>query len=102
MSYTPGPWRLKRDKDGEEFSFVESEKDGRPIASLGFLVAVGEVEDRANARLIVAAPEIFAALKETARHLEEDTALHPDLHPVGKCPVLDMARAAIAKAEATP
>ena len=42
--------------------------------------------------------DMLAALKLAEDHLQEDI-WKGDSHPVGRCPVLDVVRAAIAKAE---
>ena len=95
--HTPGRWRYQREDDFEPglrhrilFEvYTENGLYGNPATCT----------KEADARLIAAAPELLEALKEAIQHLKEDDALFPALHPVGKCPVLERAKAAIAKAE---
>jgi hypothetical protein len=83
--HTPGPWRT-----GDVFNTVFGPPNGTPAPRTVATVARG---DKANARLIAAAPELLAALQE----------IHA-LDSVGGMAVvrfnraLDIARAAIAKA----
>jgi hypothetical protein len=95
--HTPGPWRYQGETtrrlnqpDSAVFEVYTA------TGEYGHPATCGKEED---ACLIAAAPELLAALKETVSHLMEDDKLFPALHPVGKCPVLINARAAIAKAE---
>jgi hypothetical protein len=85
--FTPGPWEAV----GTSVYF-------RGLVRGGFDIR-GCPNSEANARLIAAAPDLLEALKEVVQHLKEDDALFPALHPIGKCPVLEMAKAVIAKAE---
>lgn len=89
--YTPGPWRIGTPPPNGE----------QTIGTLnGLMVAVATTgaemeETKANARLIAAAPELLAALIETARCLE----WHSQHHGVGMDAVaVKNARAAIARA----
>ncbi len=100
MSHTPGPWRYERATDG----FRAPDKDDFQIVAQNS-VCPGTVwggaftpEGKANARLIAAAPDLLEALKALATAHQQTIegegfdAEHCD------CPVLDDARAAIAKA----
>jgi hypothetical protein len=55
-TFTPGPWK-KAPTHGSIFG-----ADGVLVATTGYRVAVGSVEDDANAVLITAAPELFDVL----------------------------------------
>lgn len=66
--HTPGPWKLLKNEDSEEYTVTT--KDGEPnyhrglaSVSFGFSEPV-ETEQHANAKLIAAAPEMFAILDE--------------------------------------
>lgn len=69
-AHTPGPWRLKRDANREEYSVNVPPKDPGAvgylqIASLNFgFDEPFESQQHANARLIAAAPDLLAALKK--------------------------------------
>ena len=84
-THTPGPWHIDNETDYR--IYVES--------SFGVIAKVGpfaeiDDEDKANARLIAAAPDLLAACEEAYAFLSaEDLAWLPSL------------RAAIAKAKGT-
>ena len=88
--HTPGPWQVNRKvrtsvetvADGQGFNLIADCSDPDNVRP--------SVEDRANAALIAAAPELLAAL-------EQLVALYPD-SPIPE--VWDEAREAIAKARA--
>ena len=81
--YTPGPWIV-----------VESKRT-LIVAESGHRVATCEDLSTANARLIAAAPELLAAIKQIARLSE--TA---DRHRLDVASMLgDIARAALVKVE---
>jgi hypothetical protein len=88
--HTPGPWCY------DDHNFLIDSADGYPIASVKLptkatypqSVKTKDPERAANARLIVAAPELLKALKEFVKLRSDD--LGPDLEPLRK---------AIAKAE---
>lgn len=102
--HTPGPWRLRMIDSGmcngvaigatvlppEPFT-------GPPIAEVGSSIA--------NARLIVAAPDLLEALRPFAAREECEIGVRPseddDLHnqACGECGTILIARRAIAKAE---
>ena len=91
--HTAGPWEIHSTNNGftridanprwYDFVRVVTELDGAP-----------SLEGQANARLIAAAPDLLAALKE-ARHALSYIARHSDTAD----DVIDAADAAITKAE---
>jgi hypothetical protein len=100
LKHTPGPW--KASKDLKRY-WIES---STPKVLGGH--AVAEVTDddcdsdeaQANARLIAAAPDLLAALKQVLKHVEDPTV---DRVPEWCCTLCatyrGIARDAIAKAE---
>lgn len=62
ISHTSGPWKVIVGAMDEDFA-LSVEGAGGMIAAVGPLGEPDE-EDQANARLIAAAPELLAALKE--------------------------------------
>lgn len=65
--HTPGPWAATRWQLFEPLCGVQiavSANDRRAIALTGLEGDKDEAESRANARLIAAAPELLAALKQ--------------------------------------
>lgn len=95
--HTPGPWKV-----GAASSAVyEPSNDARAIALMP--TANWAIETReANARLIAAAPELLAALREAVPYMEAELArAFPPHNPASPLSLaLKGARAAIAKAEA--
>jgi len=106
--YTPGPWRYIREaisgmQDGYNIMGNRSipliataaiKPDGDELN--GHEPAYKESEARANARLISAAPDLLAALKEAEKHLSN---ICPNRYNGGEAlSTLSQARAAIAKA----
>jgi len=81
--WTPGPWRM-------DLSGVES-KHQRVCDVLASSLA----ERNANARLIAAAPELYAALESLLTH---DSAAGPCDVPGLKCDCYERARAALKRA----
>lgn len=63
--HTPGPWKLKRERSGDEYGAVIG-ADGELVATTGYRVRVGSNEDDANARLIARAPAMFELLTRVA------------------------------------
>lgn len=106
MSETPwtkGPWSL-----------TTSEPPGQWVMSSGTAMGPGRLQRQdvgrfmggsttppetaeANARLISAAPELYAALEAAEGHLKE-TLEDPRWHPIHDCPVLCQVQRALAKA----
>jgi hypothetical protein len=100
MVHTPGPWVV----EGESGNNGEAEvivSDKRTICwtacSLNEDDDFTSDEDRANALLIAAAPELLAALKRLTRHADGD--LLPRSH---RSEALNAALDAIKKAERKP
>jgi hypothetical protein len=55
MSYTPGPWRVRRSNHSDKYRYVQIGKDAN-YTTLDLLAA--------DARLISAAPDLYEALQE--------------------------------------
>ncbi len=95
--HTPGPW--KYNANGEVFSPDGTDGDDTLIcvvgASSGFRShAYNRIGGKAvadHARLIAAAPDLLASLRDMVRY--------DDLPPAEQQPAVERARAAIAKAE---
>lgn len=83
VKHTPGPWS----SDG---SGNITHQDKQPIAFVNW-TAYGE--GKANARLIVAAPDLLAALKSIAIAMDDEVLVHDDQREAMRA-----ATAAIAKA----
>jgi hypothetical protein len=97
-AHTPGPWQFYELTNGRNapdgLGYIRAlPEDGMEIAHHGDSGRSTE-ENRANALLIVAAPEMLAALKLAAVILEG--AIHPGCRKPGDG--LDQIRAVIAKA----
>lgn len=105
--HTPGPWVVGGESGNDsEAEFIVTKDESRTIAWTtntfdadaddGYGSEVITEEDRANGRLIAAAPELLEALKSVVDQLEGIGI--PDWHGAeGLC--LESAKAAIAKAE---
>lgn len=84
MSYTPGPWKWIKETEIDAWSLgpgvlLTDYTDGTPA---------GDDLDKANARLIAAAPELMEALQEALRYVspplnEYDMSAEAMTH--GKC-----------------
>lgn len=106
-AHTPGPWLFVAEGtecDGVNVRYSVSSEDATSIASgqsqehmADISGAILEGECIANARLIAAAPELLAALRDLIEQFEE----HDERNREPECPVcyaVQQARAAIAKA----
>ena len=69
--WTPGPWRTEFEQEEEfegepdpTYGKLTVESEFGCVALIGPLGPVKDDEDRANARLIAAAPDMFAALQQ--------------------------------------
>lgn len=63
--HTPRPWVLMPEFHGDHGQYyITDEADGSEIASVTAWIGEHRAEAEANARLIAAAPELLAALKE--------------------------------------
>ena len=100
-NHTPGPWRIIDSRDQGKATIV-----GSDFPAMGFVADVNlcrnnthqQVDGRANAALIAAAPAMYEALKELVTYLQdhvEDEVLD-DWAPVLK------AAYALAQAEVKP
>jgi hypothetical protein len=76
MSHTPGPWESDSAKDGESRYHQIDAPTPNELVTFPYTVAdtmnrhhcVTPHEDAANARLIAAAPELLAALKDVREY----------------------------------
>jgi hypothetical protein len=104
-SHTPGPWRVS---DFDHTEIIMNDLAGTYIAGVRD-EAIPYEEARANARLIAAAPELLAALKDARETIERDAQRlracaeqsHPeerDGHMDGANALIEQVDAAIAKA----
>lgn len=67
--FTPGPWEVIEEpvaQNGQEFVILSIQGDGGALAGIHCHPEPTD-EDRANARLIATAPELYAACIETER-----------------------------------
>jgi hypothetical protein len=80
QTFTPGPWHLTQsDKEGAYYGISANHptRPGMKFELAAIHEGFNEGEDKANARLIAAAPELLQALKQ-ARLLLEHEGLHQD------------------------
>jgi len=89
--HTPGPWTAYNSTNGKIWKTWRIEAPSRPICNLCNL----NDQDRHNAQLIEAAPELLAALEQCADWLARSTRIDDREQA-------EDARAAIAKATGTP
>jgi hypothetical protein len=105
MSHTPGPWTLDKatGKFGHKTNDIVAPLEGDPHFSQQIVCVMGtDVDDmEANARLIAAAPELLAALKEAHNILTATSLLvkSEQFNSYLRDEFLPRVRAAIAKAE---
>lgn len=104
MSHTPGPWMLHAPGSMRACDGRHGSADGCRTIVEAEIVGVPRPEAEANARLISAAPELLAALKEMADMMEMLWEAVPwgqtfnlDAKLLNEAPL--HAKAAIAKAE---
>jgi hypothetical protein len=90
-SHTPGPWVIDRDQDGR--CLINGERQF--VCTIDAPVCESH---EANARLIAAAPDLLAALKELRKHFLIAWGYEPPIGSIHR-PVTDRAGDAIAKAE---
>ncbi len=84
--FTPAPWRteIQRERDGEFTPYFDVRSDDPNMkqvcscTNFAWLGDDGLVCAEANAKLIAAAPEMFAALEYIQQHVK-DTHLHPKI-----------------------
>ena len=81
--HTPGPWAVEEDfNDGEElvgFNIISVPSGNEVVSNEG--ISGNSDEDRANARLIAAAPDLLAALKSSIALADANVARF-DGHPI--------------------
>jgi hypothetical protein len=99
MTHTPGPWEMRADgcvhRAGHKWGLVKIISPWREEAW------DGDPEAIANARLIAAAPEMLAALKQIEAFGSQELQTRNVKFTIAqKIAALNAARAAIAKAEA--
>lgn len=69
-SHTPGPWEIGEEQFGAQVMVFAGERE---VADCGHNFSdCGNEEDRANARLIAAAPELLAALDRLLETVEDE------------------------------
>ncbi len=94
LTHTPGPWKwCGTQQKPKKFCYLS----GQDFKGVGVALS-GFTENKANAHLIAAAPELLEALKtllEASRELDQ-SATHDGLD---NCKAITQARAAIRKAE---
>lgn len=88
--HAPGPWATKPQGEANHHAILL--ENGKWLAALQFNGELTEAQQEASARLIVAAPELLAALK--------DLLNYENLGAYDRADVRKQARAAIAKAGA--
>lgn len=88
FNHTPGPWEVDYDGDSLEIIIAKGRKPVEVIAHLKLLAKGPPGEERANADLIAAAPDLLKACELFVRFPETDS---------GEC--FDVAAEAIAKAK---
>lgn len=98
-THTPGPWNIGPMEGSEGLRIWQTDNDKNVKAIIGFAIQRKpsrelDAETEANARLIAAAPEMFAALLQLI-----EAATH---HQADAPAALKAARAAIAKATQEP
>lgn len=99
-AHTAGPWAV-REYDSEHLALISANEGAGITRNGGIYVArVQGPDNRANARLIAAAPELLAAASEGLQALVGvDRLLHKHGMMTGAdCPAIAPLRAAIAKA----
>lgn len=114
-NHTEGPWQLTtvpfelRNTDSAASIYGPMSKDGGACLVADVSRSCGDQEASANARLIAAAPELLAALKETYEELRtaacgltnSELGVSPALHE-RLTGLFKRAEAALAKAESLP
>lgn len=101
--YTKGPWVLDEFSDEQWDICIEREEDFLVICEMTSAIESSTTkltaEDKANARLIAAAPELLEALQQAVGSLEWAASVIGDIPP--KCDYIERieeAKAIIAKA----
>lgn len=102
VQHTPGPWKLSGPSFGCRLKGQDWTVSGRnlSIASVhnsNDPIAGDDLESKANARLIAAAPDLLAALQVLEREMSEDADTEAGAYRRKTWP--NIVRAAIAKVE---
>lgn len=101
--HTPGPWQVKH-SDDEPYGDIQIIGNGRALAKIWLddaPVPDYNRQQKANAKLIAAAPKLLEALKITYQELSEvypEDSLNEGYFPDAK-PVMDGIKSIINKAE---
>jgi len=97
-NHTPGPWVVVCTDENHGHIFIDQDCDrGRPdLARISPMNGAGLETNRANARLIAAAPDLLEALVQAVEQLEADYVPTP---LDGTAALIRKLRAAITKAE---
>ena len=108
MSHTPGPWTIESNSENLLNIYRRDESSGIDLATLIAVVGIDDAynhdEERANAHLISAAPDLFKALLAVKRRLADlDTLIaytkrNEGTHRANN-KVLEQAEKALTKAE---
>ncbi len=74
--HTPGPWKIWYAGENEGLTQAECIAESNPVVSIGPINYTefdheGEEVERANARLIAAAPELYDCLRTLVRQIDE-------------------------------
>jgi hypothetical protein len=97
VTHTPGPWFLDEVHSASQSrAQYEVRNEKRAVANCFELTE----ENRANARLIAAAPDLLAALKEIEWMFDGQEDINNNGGPNDAMKALAVVRSAIAKAEA--
>jgi exonuclease III len=101
--HTPGPWKAITHEATGGGDYILILAGSWDIAHNRHSARDWE-EEKANSRLIAAAPELLEALKACLELLDANAEPEYDdtSHEIAISPAREMARAAIAKAEGTP
>ena len=95
VSFTPGPWHLHQQGSMRACDGRHDTLDGCRTIAEAEIIGVERAEAEANARLIAAAPDLYAALKALLEWVGGD-AEYTDMDLSKRC---SMAKLALAKAE---
>lgn len=96
-SHTPGPWEVFDSmEDGDTYGIDGA--DGSAVVYYGYRNKEEGIPEKANARLIAAAPELLEALEALDNYVSNNlTTEYPTGVDINAAP-FEVARAAIAKA----
>ncbi len=82
MSTMPGPWEILYAGRDEGMTAAESIAEETPVVSVGPInyaefANAGTEEERSNARLVAAAPELLEAARMTVAFLNGESHIYP-------------------------